>query len=123
MQCLKLNQTRGYIKLQRARCSARPSRPRMKSSPSVRDFVGAACKALSIEIQWKGKGLEEIGVDSKGNTIISINKKFFRPNEVDYLLGDSKKALKDIGWKPEISFGKLVEMMVHSDLDHLRTRG
>lgn len=92
-------------------------------SHSVRDFVGAACKALSIEIQWKGKGLEEIGVDSKGNTIISINKKFFRPNEVDYLLGDSKKALKDLGWKPEISFGKLVEMMVHSDLDHLRTRG
>lgn len=89
-------------------------------SHSVREFVEAACLALDIPIMWKGKGLKETGVTTGGKVILRIDKEFYRPAEVDYLCGDSTKARKKLGWKPEVSFDQLVSMMVRSDLEALR---
>jgi GDPmannose 4,6-dehydratase len=89
-------------------------------SHSVRDFVEEACRELDMPITWKGKGLKEVGVNKKGNIMLTINKDFFRPVEVNYLCGDSSRAYKDLGWKPEVSFNELVAMMVRADLEKLR---
>lgn len=86
-------------------------------SHTVRAFVEAACKAAEINIFWKGSGLEEVGVDGSGKTILTIDKAFYRPAEVDALRGDSTKAKRDLGWEPNTSFEQLVEMMVKSDLE------
>ena len=85
-------------------------------SHSVRDFVNAAVKALDMKIVWEGKGLDEVAKDENGKVILKINKEYYRPAEVNYLLGDSTKAKEKLGWKPEISFEELVEMMAKSDL-------
>ena len=72
---------------------------------TVREFVELAFGHVGIEIEWKGQGVDEIGVDkATGKTIVSINPKFFRPAEVDVLLGDPAKADKVLGWKREVSF-------------------
>ena len=77
---------------------------------TVREFVELAFGHVGIEIEWKGQGVDEIGVDkATGKTIVSINPKFFRPAEVDVLLGDPAKADKVLGWKREVSFSQLVE--------------
>ncbi len=84
---------------------------------TVREFVELAFGHVGIEIEWKGQGVDEIGVDkATGKTIVSINPKFFRPAEVDVLLGDPAKADKVLGWKREVSFSQLVEGMVKNDL-------
>ena len=84
---------------------------------TVREFVELAFGHVGIEIEWKGQGIDEIGVDkATGKTIVSINPKFFRPAEVDVLLGDPAKADKVLGWKREVSFSQLVEGMVKNDL-------
>ncbi len=85
-------------------------------SYSVRDFVEAVGKELGINITWKGEGLNEIGVDQNGKTVIKIEEKYFRPHEVDFLQGDSTKARTKLGWQPKVSFQQLVKMMVDSDL-------
>jgi GDPmannose 4,6-dehydratase len=85
-------------------------------SYSVRDFVVAVGKELGIEISWKGEGLNEVGVDQKGNTVIKIEEKYFRPHEVDFLQGDATKARTKLGWKSKVTFTDLVKMMVASDL-------
>ena len=83
---------------------------------SVREFVELACKNLSIKLDWKGSGINEVGINSDtGDTIIKINKKYYRPTEVDLLLGDSAKAQKILSWKNKTSFEDLVSMMVISD--------
>ena len=83
----------------------------------VRDFVEMTCKALDIDIYWDGEGVDEIGIDSStGKTIIKINKEFYRPSEVDLLIGDPQKALTDLGWKAKTSLEELCELMVVSDL-------
>ena len=88
---------------------------------SIRDFVMTACKELDINIEWEGKGLDEKGIDNRtGKTIIKINPLFFRPAEVDTVLGDSSKARKILNWKPKTSFNQLVSMMVRSDYDRLK---
>lgn len=85
---------------------------------SVREFIEVACKNLSIDLEWKGKGVDEVGIDkSSGKAIITINPKFYRPAEVDLLLGDSNKAQNILGWKNKTSFQELVSMMVKSDYD------
>ena len=87
-------------------------------SYSVRIFVEEAYKNIGIKIKWIGKGKNEKGLDKKTNrTIISINKKYFRPNEVDYLKGDSSKAKRELKWKPKISFKRLVKEMVRYEID------
>ena len=86
---------------------------------SVRDFVEKAFKLVSVDITWKGEGLNEKGIDSKtGKIIIEIDSKYYRPSEVDTLLGDPSKAKDLLGWNPnETSFDKLVELMVYSDIN------
>lgn len=85
---------------------------------TVREFVEVAFSHVGITIEWKGTGVDEIGIDkATGKTIVTVNKKFFRPAEVDILLGDPSKAEKRLGWKREISFDDLVKRMVENDLE------
>ncbi len=86
---------------------------------TVREFVNTAGKLLNMKIYWNGKGLKEIGYifeDGRKKTIIKIDKKYFRPNEVDYLRGSSKKAYKKLNFKPKYSFINLVRDMIDEDL-------
>jgi GDPmannose 4,6-dehydratase len=84
---------------------------------SVRDFVAAAATHLGMRIEWRGNGLEETGVDTKsGKIVVRIDPRYFRPTEVDTLLGDASLARKELGWMPEIGFAALVEEMVRDDL-------
>lgn len=84
---------------------------------SVREFVEAAFKCVDIEIDWKGEGEEEVGLDRKsGRTLVSVDPRYYRPTEVELLLGDPTKAREVLGWEPKTSFNELVEMMVKSDL-------
>ncbi|MFA6318802.1 MAG: GDP-mannose 4,6-dehydratase [Elusimicrobiota bacterium] len=84
---------------------------------SVREFVKAAASELGIPIVWKGTGLEEKGFHARtGKTIVAVDPRYFRPTEVESLLGDSSLAHKKLGWKPKTTFQELVEEMVSSDL-------
>jgi GDPmannose 4,6-dehydratase len=83
---------------------------------SVRDFVNAAAKELGIEIRWIGKGVEEKGYDAHGKCIVVVDQRYFRPTEVETLLGDPTKARKKLGWTPKTSFEVLVAEMVREDL-------
>jgi len=84
---------------------------------SVREFVELVCKELDFDLEWRGHGENEIGVDlNTGKMIIKIDKRFFRPSEVDYLQGDASKAREKLGWKPKTNFQELVKLMVESDL-------
>jgi GDPmannose 4,6-dehydratase len=82
---------------------------------SVRDFVDVAAKELGMSIRWDGRGLDEKGFDGKGNCIISIDPRYFRPTEVETLLGDATKARQKLGWAPKITFQELVQEMVRED--------
>ncbi len=84
---------------------------------TVREFVETAFSHVGIDIQWQGSGIDEIGINkSNGKTIVKINPQFFRPAEVEVLLGNPEKAEKSLGWKREISFSQLVERMVKNDV-------
>lgn len=88
---------------------------------SVREFVNAAAARLELDLEWTGSGLNETAVDRKnGNIVVSIDPRYFRPTEVQSLLGDSAKARDRLGWKPEISFDQLVDEMVAADLREAR---
>jgi len=84
---------------------------------SVRDFVNKCAKLLSMNIKWVGKGIDEKGIDEKGNVVVAVDKKYFRSAEVDTLLGDSSLAQRELGWKPRISFDELVKDMITEDLN------
>lgn len=83
---------------------------------SVRDFVNLAARELEMEIEWQGEGLNERGFDSDGRCIVSVDPRFYRPAEVETLLGDATKAHHKLGWKPKISFADLVKEMAASDM-------
>ncbi|WP_025872160.1 GDP-mannose 4,6-dehydratase [Methylobacillus glycogenes] len=83
---------------------------------SVRDFVNAAAHELDIAITWKGQGQEEMGYDGQGRCIVQVDPRYFRPTEVETLLGDPSKAKQKLGWSPSISFQELVSEMVREDL-------
>lgn len=83
---------------------------------SVRDFVDAAAKEIGMKIKWEGKGLDEKGYDESGRCIIAVDPRYFRPTEVESLLGDPSKAKKVLGWEPKITFKELVAEMVREDL-------
>jgi GDPmannose 4,6-dehydratase len=84
---------------------------------SVREFVERAGALLGMRIEWQGKGLEESGVDAvSGQTLVRIDPRYFRPTEVETLLGDPSKAKRELGWAPKTSFADLVKEMVESDL-------
>lgn len=85
---------------------------------SVREFVEEAAKLLNIDIVWKGIGVDEKGIDGKtGKVIIEIDQKYFRPAEVDILLGDYSKAKEKLGWEPKTTFKSLIKIMVEADSD------
>jgi GDPmannose 4,6-dehydratase len=85
---------------------------------TIRDFVAAAGRGLDYEIVWEGTGLNEVGKDRKsGTTLVKINPAFYRPAEVDLLLGDPTKALKALGWENKVPFTDLAHMMAVSDLN------
>ena len=83
---------------------------------SVRDFVNAAASELGIRISWQGCGVDETGTDQSGTIIVRVDPRYFRPTEVETLLGDASKAREKLGWTPKISFGELVSEMVREDL-------
>ena len=83
---------------------------------SVRDFVDAAAEEAGISISWQGSGVEEKGYDNDGNCIVAVDHRYFRPAEVDTLLGDATKAQQKLGWTPKISFKELVAEMMREDL-------
>lgn len=83
---------------------------------SVREFIESSFKKRGFDIEWKGAGLEECGVDkNSGRILVRIDEKYFRPSEVDQLLGDSTKAKNALGWLPKIKFEELVRLMVDND--------
>ena len=99
-------------------------------SRSVREFVELAFREIGLEIQWKGKGLKEVGVIrkvtsdkgqvtsiKKGDVVVEVDPRYFRPTEVDELLGDASKARTNLGWEPKISFQEMVSTMVKADLE------
>lgn len=88
---------------------------------SVREFAEIAFAAVGINLQWQGQGAEEIGINkANGKTVIKINPKFFRPAEVQLLLGNPEKAERELGWKREISFSQMVQRMAENDLRLVR---
>ena len=88
---------------------------------SVRDFIEIAAKEVDIEIKWKGEGIDEVGIDTKtDNIIVRIDKRYFRPTEVETLLGDSSKAKDQLNWQPKISFQELVSEMMSADLQEAK---
>lgn len=84
---------------------------------SVRDFVAAAGSSLDMKIEWRGKGVNEVGVDTKtGRCVVHVDPRYFRPTEVETLLGDPSKAREKLGWSAKVGFNELVAEMVASDL-------
>ncbi len=84
---------------------------------SVRDFVNAAARELGMKIRWEGEGIDEKGIDvQSGKVIVAVDSRYFRPTEVETLLGDASKAKEKLGWTPKITFTELVAEMVREDL-------
>ncbi|GBG13292.1 GDP-mannose 4,6-dehydratase [Novimethylophilus kurashikiensis] len=83
---------------------------------SVRDFINAAAEELSLKIYWEGTGVDEKGYDETGKCIVAVDPKYFRPTEVETLLGDPSKAKEQLGWTPRTSFAELVKEMIREDL-------
>ena len=83
---------------------------------SVREFVDASAKELGMVIRWEGKGVDEKGYDAAGNCIVQVDPRYFRPTEVETLLGDPSKAKQKLGWTPNTTFQELVSEMVREDL-------
>jgi GDPmannose 4,6-dehydratase len=85
---------------------------------TVREFVEVAAKKMGFDLEWVGKDIDEEGIDQKtGKTIVKIDSNYFRPTEVDLLIGDYSKAAKKMGWEPKVKFKELVELMVNADLE------
>ena len=83
---------------------------------SVRDFVEEAARHIGIAIKWRGRGANEKGLDANGRCVVAVDARYFRPTEVESLLGDATKARKKLGWKPKIRFAELVAEMMREDL-------
>lgn len=83
---------------------------------SVREFVELAGSYLDMSIYWTGNGSSEKGLDSNGNVVVAVDPRYYRPTEVNTLLGDASKAQRELGWKPRVSFDELVREMVEADL-------
>ena len=87
---------------------------------SVREFIELAFKELGIDIIWQGEGAEEVGIDSRtGNIIVEVDPGYYRPTEVELLIGDSSKARKKLSWKPKVKMEDLVKIMIKSDEEEI----
>ena len=88
---------------------------------SIRDFVELSGKYAGFDIEWQGEGVNEVGIDKKtGKTVVKVNPKFFRPAEVELLIGDPSKAEKVLGWKRKVSYEGLCKMMVEADVERYK---
>nr|WP_294859566.1 GDP-mannose 4,6-dehydratase [uncultured Fluviicola sp.] len=88
---------------------------------TVRDFIERAAKYVGFDIVWEGTGVDEIGIDrNTGKKIIEINPKYFRPTEVDLLIGDATKAFNQLGWKAKVEIDELVKIMMENDIELVR---
>ncbi len=83
---------------------------------SVREFVTRAAEVIGIKLRWKGQGVDEIALDQSGSTVVAVDPLYFRPTEVETLLGDPSYAHERLGWKPTVTFEELVKEMVNADL-------
>jgi len=83
---------------------------------SVREFIDRCAARLELNLTWKGSGLDEKAYDSDGNVVVVVDPRYFRPTEVETLLGDPSKAQRELGWTPRTSFDQLVEEMISADL-------
>jgi len=91
---------------------------------SIREFADVVFKELDMELEWNGDGLKEVGVEKKsGKELVSVNPNYFRPTEVELLVGDYTKANKSFGWKPKIKFDKLAKIMTKADWEKVQKRG
>ncbi len=91
---------------------------------TVREFCEEAFKAAGINVEWKGKGVKEKGINVKtGKIVIEVDKRYFRPTEVDLLVGDPSKAKDELGWESEVKFDKLVGIMTEADIKLLESHG
>ncbi len=87
---------------------------------SVREFVELAFEEIGVNIEWQGKGVEEVGVDiATGDVLIEVDPKYYRPTEVDILIGDPTKAKEKLGWKTKVGLKELVKMMIEKDIEKL----
>lgn len=84
---------------------------------SVREFVELAAQEIGIAIRWTGEGVDERGIDASGRTVVAVDPRYFRPTEVETLLGDASKARQKLGWVPKVGFAELVREMINSDLE------
>lgn len=92
------------------------------AAPGVRQFIELAFAQVGRNVAWKGSGNEEVGFDrANGKELVKIDQRYFRPTEVDELLGDPSKAQRELGWKAETTFKDLVAEMVTSDLELIRS--
>ncbi|MEQ8896180.1 MAG: GDP-mannose 4,6-dehydratase [Roseovarius sp.] len=90
---------------------------------SVREFVSRAAEVLGMTVTFEGEGIDEVGRDESGRVIVRVDPQYFRPAEVETLLGDASKARQQLGWEPETSFDELVREMVESDLAEAKRNG
>ena len=85
---------------------------------TVREFADCAFRSVGLELEWEGEGADEVGISKdSGKALVKVNPRFFRPAEVELLLGNPAKAEAKLGWKREFSFHELVERMVRNDLE------
>jgi GDPmannose 4,6-dehydratase len=83
----------------------------------VREFIEKAFAYLGIQLEWEGEKTEECGIDkATGKTLVQVNPKYYRPIDIDSVLGDASKAHKTLDWQPEVKFDRLVELMMEADL-------
>jgi GDPmannose 4,6-dehydratase len=90
---------------------------------TVREFVDLSFKHAGIELEWKGKDEEEVGIDDKGIVRVSVDPEYYRPTEVDLLIGDYAKAHRELGWEPQTKFADLVRIMVEADIKKVEKKG
>jgi GDPmannose 4,6-dehydratase len=91
---------------------------------TVREFIERSFAQLGMPIEWKGHGVNEVGIDTKsGKTVIKIDPKYFRPTEVELLIGDPTKAKEKMGWTPKTKFEDLVKIMVEADHALVKAKG
>lgn len=90
---------------------------------SVREFIEVAYKTIGIDIVWKGKGKDEVGLDKKNNkTLIKVSEAYLRPSDVNYLVGNYSKSKRELGWEPKTRFNELVKIMVNADIENLKNK-